>query len=91
MLNASLFGDQVVYRGHINLGVAVALDSGLIVPVLKDADHLTVVELARGIADMATRARDYVVTKRDMQTMTNAMADCYRAEVTRVRQSPTNS
>jgi pyruvate dehydrogenase E2 component (dihydrolipoamide acetyltransferase) len=58
LLNASLVGDQVIYRGHINMGVAVALDSGLIVPVLKDADKLTVVEIARAIADMATRARN---------------------------------
>lgn len=58
LLNASLIGDQVIYRGHINMGVAVALDSGLIVPVLKDADRLTVVEIARAIADMATRARN---------------------------------
>jgi 2-oxoglutarate dehydrogenase E2 component (dihydrolipoamide succinyltransferase) len=56
LLNASLVGDQVIYRGHINMGVAVALDSGLIVPVLKDADRLTVVEIARAIADLAARA-----------------------------------
>ncbi len=58
LLNASLIGDQVIYRGHINMGVAVALDSGLIVPVLKDADKLTVVEIARAIADLAGRARN---------------------------------
>ena len=58
LLNSSLVGDQVIYRGHINMGVAVALDSGLIVPVIKDADRLTVVEIARAIADMAGRARN---------------------------------
>jgi pyruvate dehydrogenase E2 component (dihydrolipoamide acetyltransferase) len=57
VLNASLIGDQVVYHRDINVGVAVALEGGLIVPVVKRADGLSLVELARSISDLAARAR----------------------------------
>ena len=57
ILNASLDGDQVVYKANVNLGVAVALDTGLIVPVVKDADQLNLLGLSRAIADLAERAR----------------------------------
>ena len=57
LLNSSLIGDQVIYRHDINVGVAVALETGLIVPVIKNADQLSLVELAKAIADLATRAR----------------------------------
>ena len=57
ILNASLDGENVVYRKDINLGVAVALDSGLIVPVVKNADEKNVLGLSRAIADVAERAR----------------------------------
>jgi pyruvate dehydrogenase E2 component (dihydrolipoamide acetyltransferase) len=57
ILNASLDGDNVVYKKDINLGVAVALDSGLIVPVVKNADEKNLLGLSRAIADVAERAR----------------------------------
>jgi pyruvate dehydrogenase E2 component (dihydrolipoyllysine-residue acetyltransferase) len=57
IVNASLDGENVVYRKNINLGVAVALDSGLIVPVVKNADEKNVLGLSRAIADVAERAR----------------------------------
>jgi len=57
IVNASLDGDNVVYKKDINLGVAVALESGLIVPVLKHADEKNLLGLSRGIADLAERAR----------------------------------
>jgi pyruvate dehydrogenase E2 component (dihydrolipoamide acetyltransferase) len=57
VLNASLDGDTVVYKKDINLGIAVALDGGLIVPVVKQADSLAPVELSKAIADLAERAR----------------------------------
>jgi 2-oxoglutarate dehydrogenase E2 component (dihydrolipoamide succinyltransferase) len=57
ILNASVDGDSIVYKKDVNLGVAVALDWGLIVPVLKRADEKNLMGLARGIADLATRAR----------------------------------
>jgi 2-oxoglutarate dehydrogenase E2 component (dihydrolipoamide succinyltransferase) len=57
IINASIDGDNVVYRGEINLGIAVALENGLIVPVVKRADELNVLGLSRAIADVADRAR----------------------------------
>jgi 2-oxoglutarate dehydrogenase E2 component (dihydrolipoamide succinyltransferase) len=57
VVNASIDGDNVVYHRDVNLGVAVALDWGLIVPVIKKADALDVVELSRAVADLASRAR----------------------------------
>lgn len=57
LLNASLIGDQVILRHDINVGVAVALDTGLIVPVVKRADQLDIVGVAKAIGDLAARAR----------------------------------
>ena len=57
IVNASIDGDNVVYKKDINLGIAVALESGLIVPVLKHADEKNLLGLSRGIADLAERAR----------------------------------
>jgi pyruvate dehydrogenase E2 component (dihydrolipoamide acetyltransferase) len=56
-INASIDGDNVVYKKDINLGVAVALEDGLIVPVIKNADEKNVLGLSRAIADVAERAR----------------------------------
>ena len=56
-INASIDGDNVIYKKDINLGVAVALDDGLIVPVIKNADEKNVLGLSRAIADVAERAR----------------------------------
>jgi pyruvate dehydrogenase E2 component (dihydrolipoamide acetyltransferase) len=57
VLNASIDGDNVVYRKDVNLGVAVALDWGLIVPVIHHADEKNVLGLARAVHDLADRAR----------------------------------
>jgi len=57
ILNASVQGDQIVYQRDINLGIAVALDWGLIVPVVRQADAKSVSQLAAAIADLAERAR----------------------------------
>ena len=57
ILNASIDGDNVVYKKDINLGVAVALDDGLIVPVIRNADEKNLLGLSRAIADVAERAR----------------------------------
>ena len=55
--NASLDGDNIVYKTEINLGIAVALDSGLIVPVIRDAARRDMLDLCRAIQDLAHRAR----------------------------------
>ena len=57
VLNASIDGDNVVYRKDVNLGIAVALEWGLIVPVIHHADEKNVLGLARATADLAERAR----------------------------------
>jgi pyruvate dehydrogenase E2 component (dihydrolipoamide acetyltransferase) len=57
VVNASLDGDNIVYKKDINLGVAVALEGGLIVPVIKHADEKNLLGLSRSIADVAERAR----------------------------------
>ena len=56
-INASIDGDSIIYRKDINLGIAVALDDGLIVPVIPNADEKNVLGLTRAIADVADRAR----------------------------------
>ncbi len=57
VINASIDGDNIVYKRDINLGVAVALENGLIVPVVKRADELNLLGLSRAISDVADRAR----------------------------------
>lgn len=57
VVNASVSGDTIIYRKSINIGIAVALDWGLIVPVLKHVDELSLFGVAKGMADLAERAR----------------------------------
>jgi pyruvate dehydrogenase E2 component (dihydrolipoamide acetyltransferase) len=57
IFNAQVSGDQIIYKRDINLGMAVALDWGLIVPVVKRADDLSISGLARAANDLADRAR----------------------------------
>jgi pyruvate dehydrogenase E2 component (dihydrolipoamide acetyltransferase) len=57
IVNAQVSGDQIIYKGDINLGMAVALDWGLIVPVIKRADQLSLSGLALAANDLADRAR----------------------------------
>lgn len=57
VVNASIDGDQLVYRGEINIGVAVALENSLIVPVVRNVDELSLLGISRAIEDLATRAR----------------------------------
>jgi 2-oxoglutarate dehydrogenase E2 component (dihydrolipoamide succinyltransferase) len=57
ILNASVSGDTVIYRKPVNIGIAVALDWGLIVPVIRNADELSLAGIARQMADLAERAR----------------------------------
>jgi pyruvate dehydrogenase E2 component (dihydrolipoamide acetyltransferase) len=57
IVNASTEGEGIRYHRHVNMGIAVALDWGLIVPVLKNADELNFLGLQRGITDLGERAR----------------------------------
>jgi len=57
LLNASIDGNNIVHHNDINIGIAVALENGLIVPVIRAADEKNVLGLQRSIVDLATRAR----------------------------------
>jgi 2-oxoglutarate dehydrogenase E2 component (dihydrolipoamide succinyltransferase) len=69
-VNATISGNNVIYRGNVNLGMAVDLDPGLIVPVIHDADHLGLVGIGNKIVDLATRARDRKLTPAEIQGAT---------------------
>jgi pyruvate dehydrogenase E2 component (dihydrolipoamide acetyltransferase) len=56
-VNASIDGTNIVYKKHINVGIAVALDRGLVVPVIRDADQLSLTGIAKTGNDLADRAR----------------------------------
>ena len=66
----SIDGDQIIKRAHVNLGMAVALDDGLIVPVIRDADKLTLSELAETARDLASRARENKLTMEEYKGST---------------------
>jgi 2-oxoglutarate dehydrogenase E2 component (dihydrolipoamide succinyltransferase) len=55
--NASMDGEKIIYHRNVHLGIAVALDWGLIVPVIRNADEKNLLGLARAVEDLATRAR----------------------------------
>jgi 2-oxoglutarate dehydrogenase E2 component (dihydrolipoamide succinyltransferase) len=57
VVNASVEGANIIYHNEINIGIAVALENGLIVPVIHNADEKNIVGLQRSIVDLSTRAR----------------------------------
>ena len=57
-VNAEIDGDEIVYKHHFDIGVAVSTDQGLVVPVIRDADALSFAEIEKTIADFGKRARD---------------------------------
>jgi 2-oxoglutarate dehydrogenase E2 component (dihydrolipoamide succinyltransferase) len=75
VMNASVARNSVIYRKQYNIGVAVALDWGLIVPVIKKADELSLVGLTKALNDLAVRARAKKLDPREVQdgtfTITN--------------------
>lgn len=66
----SFDGSQIIHRAHVNLGMAVALDTGLIVPVIRDADKLSLDALAACAKDLAARAKDGGLTPDDYKGST---------------------
>lgn len=71
VLNAAVAGNDIIYRKQINLGIAVALEpTGLIVPVLKRADELSLTGLSRGVNDLAARARSKKLSPTEVQDAT---------------------
>src|SRR3989440_12703 len=75
VVNAAVSGDNIIYRADVNIGIAVALDWGLIVPVVKHADELSLIGIARAINDLGERARTKKLLPDDIQrgtfTITN--------------------
>jgi 2-oxoglutarate dehydrogenase E2 component (dihydrolipoamide succinyltransferase) len=70
ILNAAVAGSNIIYRKQYNLGIAVALDWGLIVPVIKRADELSLVGLTRQLNDLASRARAKKLRPEEVQDAT---------------------
>jgi len=70
IVNASVEGESIRYHRHVNAGIAVALDWGLIVPVLKNADDLNFLGLQRGITDLGERARNKKLMPSDVEGAT---------------------
>ena len=75
IVNASVDGDNIVYHKDVNVGIAVALDWGLIVPVIKNADEKNLLGISRAVQDLAARARSKKLNPDDVQggtfTITN--------------------
>ena len=70
VLNASIEGDDLVYHDDVNLGIAVALEQGLIVPVIQQAQRLSLEGIAAAIGDLSTRARSKQLASEDVQSGT---------------------
>ena len=75
MVNASIDGNDIVYHGYQDVGVAVSTDKGLVVPVLRDADHMSLADIESKIREYGLKARDGKLGLDDMQggtfTITN--------------------
>jgi pyruvate dehydrogenase E2 component (dihydrolipoamide acetyltransferase) len=69
-VNGTISGNNLIFRGNVNVGVAVDLDPGLIVPVIRDADELSLVGIAKKIADLAARARGRKLIPEEIQGAT---------------------
>jgi len=74
-VNAEVDGEDLVYKNYYHIGIAVGTDKGLVVPVVRDADRLSIAEIEKKIADFGKRARDGKLSIDDMQggtfTITN--------------------
>jgi 2-oxoglutarate dehydrogenase E2 component (dihydrolipoamide succinyltransferase) len=66
VLNASIDGSDIVYHGYYDIGIAVSSPRGLVVPIVRDADQMSIAEIEKGIADLATRARDGKLTLEEL-------------------------
>lgn len=75
VVNASVDGDEIIYHGYQDIGIAVSTDRGLLVPILRDAHRLSLAEIEAGIADYASKARKGSIQLEDLQggtfTITN--------------------
>lgn len=70
VLNATVSGSNIIYRSRVNIGIAVALDWGLIVPVVRNAEDLSIAGLTKAINDLANRARTRKLQPQEVQDAT---------------------
>jgi 2-oxoglutarate dehydrogenase E2 component (dihydrolipoamide succinyltransferase) len=74
-VNAEIRGDEIVQKGYYDIGIAVGVEGGLVVPVVRDADRKSFAEIEREIAELAQKARDNTLTLEDLRggtfTITN--------------------
>lgn len=66
VVNAQLEGDEIVFKNYVNMGIAVASEQGLVVPNIKDADRMGLLDIARSITALAKKARDVKLTMDDL-------------------------
>jgi len=74
-VNGTVSGNNLIYRGNVNVGVAVDLDPGLIVPVIHDADELSLLGIGKRIADLAERARTRRLIPEEIQGATFSLTN----------------
>ncbi|HEU0095184.1 MAG TPA: 2-oxoglutarate dehydrogenase complex dihydrolipoyllysine-residue succinyltransferase [Rhizomicrobium sp.] len=66
-VNAEIEGDNIVYKNYYDIGIAVSTERGLVVPVIRDADHLSLAGIEKAIVDFGTRARDNKLKLEELQ------------------------
>jgi len=66
-VNAEIDGEDLIYKQYAHIGVAVGTDKGLVVPVVRNADQMSIAEIEKGIAALGKKARDGALTMADMQ------------------------
>jgi 2-oxoglutarate dehydrogenase E2 component (dihydrolipoamide succinyltransferase) len=66
-VNAEIEGDNIIYKNYYDIGIAVSTERGLVVPVVRDADHLSLAGIEKAITDFGTRARDNKLKLEELQ------------------------
>jgi 2-oxoglutarate dehydrogenase E2 component (dihydrolipoamide succinyltransferase) len=66
ILNASVDGNEIIYHGYFDIGIAVGSPRGLVVPILRDADRLSIAEIEKAIANFGQKAKDGKLTMEDL-------------------------
>jgi len=66
VINASITGEDVIYHGYYDIGIAVSSSRGLVVPILRDVDSLSFAEVEKGISDFARKAKETTLTMDDL-------------------------
>ncbi|SDI36213.1 pyruvate dehydrogenase complex dihydrolipoamide acetyltransferase [Chryseobacterium jejuense] len=74
-VNSSWAGDKIIHRGNINVGVAVAIPDGLVVPVLKNTDQMSYTQISAAVKDMASRAKSKGLKANEMEGSTFSISN----------------